>query len=35
MAKHFVSNKDESVRLFESEWLERFTHVHPSAPLIL
>lgn len=35
MAKLCVSNKDESVRLFRSDWLELFTHVHWSVPIIL
>ncbi|MEJ2341021.1 MAG: hypothetical protein P8Y10_02340, partial [Gemmatimonadales bacterium] len=35
MSKHFVSNKDESVRMFRSETLERFTHVHPAAPHLI
>jgi len=33
--KNFVSNKDESARLFESGFLELFTHVHWSVPLIV
>jgi sterol desaturase/sphingolipid hydroxylase (fatty acid hydroxylase superfamily) len=35
MGKHFVSNKDESVRMFRSEALERFTHVHPAVPHLI
>jgi sterol desaturase/sphingolipid hydroxylase (fatty acid hydroxylase superfamily) len=35
MAKNFVSNKDESARLFKSDFLELFTHVHYSVPLIV
>jgi dihydroceramide fatty acyl 2-hydroxylase len=35
MAKLFVSNKDESARLFKSDFLEKFTHVHWSVPIIL
>jgi sterol desaturase/sphingolipid hydroxylase (fatty acid hydroxylase superfamily) len=35
MAKLYVSNKDESARLFKSNFLELFTHVHWSVPLIL
>jgi len=35
MAKHFVSNKDESARLFKSDFLEMFTHVHWSVPIII
>ena len=35
MAKLYVSNKDESARLFKSDFLEFFTHVHWSVPIIL
>ncbi|HUI09478.1 MAG TPA: sterol desaturase family protein [Bacteroidota bacterium] len=35
MAKLFVSNKDESARLFHSSFLELFTHVHWSVPIIV
>ncbi len=35
MAKLYVSNKDESARLFESDFLEIFTHVHFSVPLFV
>lgn len=35
MAKLYVSNKDESARLFESDFLELFTHVHWSVPIII
>ena len=35
MDKHYVSNKDESVRLFKNDLLEMFTHVHWSVPMIL
>jgi len=35
MAKLFVSNKDESARLFQSSFLELFTHVHWSVPIII
>jgi len=35
MAKRYVSNKDESARIFESDFLELFTHVHWSVPLII
>ena len=35
MPKLFVSNKDESARLFQSDFLEMFTHVHWSVPLIV
>ena len=35
MAKLYVSNKDESARLFQSGFLEVFTHVHWSVPVIV
>jgi len=35
MAQRFVSNKNESVRMFESGFWEFFTHVHPSVPLVV
>jgi sterol desaturase/sphingolipid hydroxylase (fatty acid hydroxylase superfamily) len=35
VAKNFVSNKDESARLFKSDFLEFFSHVHWSVPIIL
>jgi sterol desaturase/sphingolipid hydroxylase (fatty acid hydroxylase superfamily) len=35
MGRLYVSNKDESVRLFKSDFLEMFTHVHWSVPIIL
>lgn len=35
MAKLYVSNKDESARLFKSNFLEMFTHVHWSVPIII
>jgi sterol desaturase/sphingolipid hydroxylase (fatty acid hydroxylase superfamily) len=35
MAKLYVSNKDESARLFKSDFLEIFTHVHWSVPIII
>lgn len=34
MARNFVSNKDESVRLFKNPILHTFSHVHWSTPLI-
>ncbi len=33
--KNFVSNKDESARMFQSDLLEMFTHVHPAVPVII
>lgn len=35
MAKLYVSNKDESVRLFKSDAMEFFTKVHYSVPLVI
>lgn len=35
MAKQYVSNRDESVPLFENKLLDRFTYVHPSVPVLL
>jgi sterol desaturase/sphingolipid hydroxylase (fatty acid hydroxylase superfamily) len=35
MARKYVSNKDESVRIFKSDFLERFTYVHPAVPHII
>jgi sterol desaturase/sphingolipid hydroxylase (fatty acid hydroxylase superfamily) len=35
MAKLYVSNKDESARLFKNDFLELFTHVHWSVPIII
>lgn len=35
MTKKFVSNKDETVRMFENNFLEALSRVHPSVPLIV
>jgi len=35
MAKKYVSNKDESVRMFKSDFMEWFSHVHPAVPHII
>jgi sterol desaturase/sphingolipid hydroxylase (fatty acid hydroxylase superfamily) len=35
MGKNFVSNKDESVRMFRNNFLEALSKVHPVTPLIL
>jgi sterol desaturase/sphingolipid hydroxylase (fatty acid hydroxylase superfamily) len=35
MVRHYVSNKDESVRIFGSGLLEWFTHVHPAVPHLI
>jgi sterol desaturase/sphingolipid hydroxylase (fatty acid hydroxylase superfamily) len=34
MAK-FVSNKDESIRLFKNPVLEFFSHIHPATPIVV
>src|SRR5438094_9558123 len=31
----YVSNKDETVRMFESDFVELFSRVHPAIPLVL
>jgi 4-hydroxysphinganine ceramide fatty acyl 2-hydroxylase len=35
MAQRYISNKNESVRMFESDFMEFFSHVHPAVPLII
>ena len=35
MARLFVSNKNETVRMFESNFMEFFSHVHPATPIVL
>lgn len=35
MAKNFVSNKDESVRMFKADWIDMVSRVHFSIPLYL
>src|SRR5438270_13679891 len=35
MEKLYVSNKNESVRMFKSDFMEFFSHIHPATPLIL
>jgi sterol desaturase/sphingolipid hydroxylase (fatty acid hydroxylase superfamily) len=32
---HFVSNKDETARLFENSVLEYFSHIHPATPFVV
>ncbi|MBC8489455.1 MAG: fatty acid hydroxylase, partial [Bacteroidetes bacterium] len=32
---HFVSNKDETARLFENSVLEYFSHIHPVTPFVV
>ncbi len=35
MSKNFVSNKDITVRMFKSDFMESLSKVHPSVPLII
>ena len=35
MAQLYVSNKDESVRMFKSDFVEFFSRVHPAMPLVI
>jgi 4-hydroxysphinganine ceramide fatty acyl 2-hydroxylase len=35
MSRLFVSNKNETVRMFESNFVEFFSHVHPATPVVL
>lgn len=35
MPKNFVSNKDETVRMFDNDFLEFLSKVHPSVPVII
>lgn len=35
MARRYVSNKNETVRMFESDFMEFFSHVHPTTPLVI
>lgn len=35
MAKNFISNKDETVRMFNNNFLESLSRVHPSVPVII
>jgi 4-hydroxysphinganine ceramide fatty acyl 2-hydroxylase len=35
MKQLYVSNKNESVPMFESRFMEFFSHVHPATPLVL
>ena len=35
MAKNFVSNKDETVRMFKSDFMEAFSRVHWTVPLFI
>lgn len=35
MARNYVSNKNETVRMFKSDFLEFFSHIHPATPAIV
>jgi len=35
MPKMFVSNKDETIRLFKNPILEYFSHIHPITPVVI
>ena len=35
MPDRYVSNKNETVRMFESDFMELFSHVHPVTPLVI
>jgi len=35
MPQRYISNKNESVRMFESDFMEFFSHVHPAIPLVI
>ena len=35
MAKNFVSNKDETVRMFRNDFLESLSHIHFTVPLFI
>jgi len=35
MDQLYVSKKDESVRMFKSDFMEFFSHVHPATPLVI
>jgi hypothetical protein len=35
MNEHFVSGRDESVRMFRQDWMERLSHVHPAVPHVI
>ena len=35
MQKFYISNKDESARMFQSNLVEMFTHVHPAVPHLI
>lgn len=33
--RRYISNKNETVRMFESNFMEFFSHVHPATPLVI
>src|ERR1700746_2479330 len=35
MNRLYVSNKNETVRMFDSAFMEFFSHVHPATPIVL
>lgn len=35
MPAKYVSNKDETIPLFRSPWLERLSHIHPATPAVV
>jgi 4-hydroxysphinganine ceramide fatty acyl 2-hydroxylase len=35
MPRRYVSNKNESVRMFDSDFMEFFSHVHPATPMVI
>ena len=35
MAKTFISNKDETVRMFRNNFLESLSHIHYTVPLFI
>src|SRR5207245_9941169 len=35
MTRLYVSNKNESVPMFQSRFMEFFSHVHPATPLVI
>ena len=35
MARRYVSNRNETVRMFDSDFLEAFSHIHPATPIVL
>jgi 4-hydroxysphinganine ceramide fatty acyl 2-hydroxylase len=35
MPQRYVSNKNETVRMFRSDFMEAFTHIHPVTPLVI